>query len=101
MKRIVATTLAVLSFSMAAQAAEQTITIAVGKLSCPSCAYIVSNAMQQVPTVAIVAFVQDEVNTLQGTFTVTYDDATATPEMIIEAIKGYGYPATIASAGDT
>jgi periplasmic mercuric ion binding protein len=95
MKRTLATALAVLSFTVAAQAAEKSVKIAVSELSCPSCAYIVSTAMKEVPTVEVGAFEQDEVNWWEGTFTVTYDDASATPEMIVEAIMGYGYPASV------
>lgn len=78
----------------AANAAEQQARIAVGELSCPSCSYIVGSAMRAVPTVEIIDFQEGE-NWWEGTFVVTYDDASATPEMIVEAVTGYGYPASV------
>jgi periplasmic mercuric ion binding protein len=94
MRHLVITAAALLSFSVAAQAAEQQARIAVSELSCPSCVYIVSSAMKQVPTVEIVEF-QEGKDWWEGTFIVTYDDASATPEMIAEAVMGYGYPAKV------
>jgi periplasmic mercuric ion binding protein len=84
--------------SGAAWAAEQQVRIAVGDLSCPSCAYIVSSAMSDVPTVEVIDFQVGEIWS-EGTFTVTFDDSSATPDMIVEAVTGYGYPASIATAG--
>uniref|UniRef100_UPI0040484498 heavy-metal-associated domain-containing protein n=1 Tax=Yoonia sp. TaxID=2212373 RepID=UPI0040484498 len=98
MKYLSATLLVGLLTSGAAWAAEQQAKIAVSELSCPSCVYIVSSAMSEVPTVEVVSFLEGE-NWWEGTFTVTYDDASATPDMIVEAVLGYGYPASIATAG--
>jgi hypothetical protein len=94
MKRFVIPALAALSFATIADAAEQQARIAVGELSCPSCVYIASNAMKQVPTVKISEFREGE-NAWEGTFYVTYDDTSATPQMIADAVMGYGYPASV------
>jgi periplasmic mercuric ion binding protein len=94
MKRLLVTALMVLSLAVAAQAAEQQAKIAVSELSCPSCVYIVSSAIKQVPSTEIVDFTEGE-NWWEGTFLVSYDDASATPKMIVEAILGYGYPASV------
>ena len=99
MKRVLTTALALMSFALTAQAAEQQTKIAVGELTCSSCAYIVSSAMKQVPTVQISTFTQDEKNWWEGVFVVTYDDASATPEMIAEAVMDYGYPASVVAEG--
>ena len=92
--RRIAIPLAALLLANAANAAEQQASIAVGELSCPSCAYIVGSAMEGVPTVKIVDFEEGE-NWWEGTFLVTYDDESATPEMITEAVMSYGYPASV------
>jgi len=95
MKHLLATTLAIVSFTVAAQAAEQQTKIAVGELTCSSCAYIAGSAMKAIPSVEIAAFSQDEADWSQGTFVVTYDDASTTPDMIAEAVMDYGYPASV------
>ena len=86
--------LAAISLATIASGAEQKARIEVGELSCPSCVYIASNAMKQVPTVKISEFREGE-NWWEGTFYVTYDDTSATPQMIAEAVMGYGYPASV------
>jgi periplasmic mercuric ion binding protein len=96
MKHLVVSALTAITFAAAAHAAEQEARIAVGELSCPSCVYIASTAMQEVPSVEIVEFLEGE-NWWEGTFVVTYDDAAATPEAIAEAVMGYGYPASVAT----
>ena len=45
-------------WAFAASAAEQTARIAVSELSCPSCVYIASTAMREVPTVKVDDFIQ-------------------------------------------
>jgi periplasmic mercuric ion binding protein len=94
MRRIVIAALATVSIAAAGQAAEQQTRIAVSELSCPSCVYIVSSAMKQVPSVNVIGFKEGE-NWWEGTFVVAYDDASATPAMIVEAVMGYGYPAKV------
>jgi periplasmic mercuric ion binding protein len=77
-----------------ATADEKTAKIAVSELSCPSCVYIVSTSMKSIPTVKVVDFLQGE-DWWEGVFTVTYEDETATPDMIIEAVFSNGYPAAV------
>lgn len=98
MKNLLTTALAIMSFAVAAQAAEKKTNITVGALSCPSCVFIASSAMKTIPSVTIDGFTEGE-NSLEGTFAVTYDDASATPEMIAEAVEGYGYPASVVTDG--
>ncbi len=94
MKHLVLSAFAAIGFAVAAGAAEQTAKIAVGELSCPSCAYIASAAMREIPSVEVVSFQEGE-KWWEGTFVVTYDDAAATPEEIADAVMGYGYPASV------
>jgi len=95
MKHIVtAVAIAIGLWASAVSSAEQTTRVAVSELSCPSCVYIVSTAMREVPSVDIEGFTAGE-SWSEGTFVVTYDDETATPEMIAEAVRGYGYPALV------
>jgi copper chaperone CopZ len=98
MKNVLTTALTIMSFAVAAQAAEQQTKIAVGELTCSSCAYIASSAMKAIPSVTIDGFTEGE-NWWEGTFVVTYDDASATPAMIAEAVEGYGYPASVVTDG--
>ena len=93
-----ATTIAAVLFSTAAQAGERTIRIAVGELSCPSCVYIASTSMKAVPTVRVEGF-QEGDNSWEGVFTVSYGDVSATPEMIVKAITDNGYPASVVTRG--
>jgi periplasmic mercuric ion binding protein len=98
MKYLVASALTAISLATAAHAAEQEVSIAVGELSCPSCVYIAASAMREIPTVEVVSF-QEGANWWEGTFVVTYDDASATPAAIAEAVSGYGYPASVVTEG--
>ncbi len=91
---LTATALGLALMSTAVIAAEKTVKIAVSELSCPSCVYIVSTSMKSVPTVKVVDFLQGK-DWWNGVFTVSYDDAVATPDMIIEAVFGNGYPAAL------
>lgn len=77
-------------------AAEQQIKVDVSDLTCPTCSYTVASSMRSVPSVEILDFTEGA-EFGKGVFTVTYDDATATPEMIVEAVLANGYPAAIAS----
>jgi len=92
-----ATILGLALMSTSAIAAEKTVKIAVSELSCPSCVYIVSTSMKSVPTVKVVSFLQGK-NWWEGVFTVSYDDATATPDMIVKAVFDNGYPASLVAA---
>ncbi len=99
MKHLLATILALMSLTMAAQAAEQQTKITVGELTCSSCAYIAGSAMKAIASVEIATFTQDEADWSQGTFVVTYDDASTSPDMIAEAVMDYGYPASVVTDG--
>jgi len=101
MKHFFATAaIALTLLSNAALAAEQQIAkILVGQLTCPSCAYIVATSMSTVPTVDILDFLVGE-DPYEGIFTVSFDDASATPQMIVEAVISNGYPAELV-ANDT
>lgn len=79
-------------------AEEQRISVNVSEMTCPTCSFTVSSSMRQVPSVEIVEF-QESDTFGEGVFMVTYDDAVATPEMIIEAITANGYPAEVLQAG--
>jgi mercuric ion binding protein len=80
--------------AMPAFAGEQTARIDVSDMTCPSCSFTVATSMRRVPTVQIVDFQEGE-NFGEGVFVVTFDDATATPEMIVEAVMANGYPARV------
>lgn len=82
--------------SMPAFAAEQTVSIDVSDMTCPSCSFTVATSMKRVPTVQIVDFQESETFG-EGIFVVTFDDASATPEMIVEAVTANGYPARVQS----
>ncbi|GAB4283720.1 MAG: mercury resistance system periplasmic binding protein MerP [Roseovarius sp.] len=86
--------------AMPAFAGEQTISIDVGDMTCPSCSFTVAASMKRVPTVRIVDFQQGETFG-QGVFVVTFDDAVATPKMIVEAVTANGYPARLLPAGNS
>lgn len=72
----------------AAFAAERTITFAIDNMDCASCPYIVKTSMAAVPGVSNVA-----VSFEAKTATVTFDDATTTPDAIAAASMNAGYPA--------
>lgn len=81
-------------------AAEQQVSIDVSELTCPSCSFTVATAMKRVATVKVIEFQESETFG-EGVFTVTYDDAVTTPELIVEAVTANGYPAQIVTAGDS
>jgi len=88
------TALALITTGSAGFAAQQRASIAVSDLTCPSCSYIVGQAMTSVSGVKIVDFIQSDTFG-EATYVVSYDDATATPTAIVDAVLGYGYPAKI------
>ncbi len=92
---IAATTFTFFFLSSTAMAIEQQIVqILVGQLTCPSCVYIVGSSINSVAGVEILGF-KEGATPIQGIFTVSYDDAVTTSDMIIEAIQSNGYPATL------
>lgn len=78
--------------TMPAFADEQTVSIDVSDMTCPSCSFTVATSMKRVPTVQILDFEEGE-EFGKGVFVVTFDDETATPEMIVDAVMANGYPA--------
>lgn len=83
-----------------ALAAEQTVNVGVGGLTCPSCTYIVAQSMQRLPSVEIVDFQPGETFG-KGVFVVTFDDANTSEDKIIDAIQMNGYPARILPADNS
>ena len=81
-------------------AAEQTIRIQVGEMTCPSCSYTVATAMRRVPGVKILEFKGTD-DFGDGVFVVAYDDQSATAEMILQAITANGYPASLLPADNS
>ncbi len=81
-------------------AAEQTVSIKVGEMTCPSCSYTVATSMKQVPGVKILEFRQSDAFG-EGVFVVAYDDESATAEMIIQAVTVNGYPASLLPADNS
>lgn len=79
---------------------EQTVSIDVGDMTCPSCSFTVARSMKGVPTVEIVDFLEGE-EFGEGIFVVRYDDELATPEMIVEAVTANGYPARLRPADNS
>jgi mercuric ion binding protein len=71
-----------------AQAADQTVTLAVENMTCASCPYIVRTAIASVPGVAKV-----NVSYETGTVVVTFDDAKTTTQAIAQSSIDAGYPA--------
>jgi len=94
MNRNLLAALAIFLMSSTVEAGEVQVKIAVSELSCPSCVFIVKSAMLNVPTVEVLGF-EEGVDWWEGVFLVSYDDDTATPEMIAEAVMDYGYPASV------
>jgi copper chaperone CopZ len=83
-----------------ALAEEQQIRIGVSEMTCPTCSFTVASSMRRVPTVEVLEFQESEMFG-EGVFTVTYDDQSADPAMIVEAIMANGYPAEVLSAGES
>lgn len=93
MKRLLSSVVlvAVLLASGAVHAGQQTVTLAVEKMTCAACPYIVKKAMAAVPGVNKV-----DVSYAKKTAVITFDDATTTVEAVAEASANAGYPAKLA-----
>ena len=78
----------------AAQAAERQARIEVDGLWCPSCSYIVGEALQKSESVEIVAFDEHE-SGKSGVYTITFDDARADLDEIVAQPTAYGYTAVL------
>jgi periplasmic mercuric ion binding protein len=77
--------------SVAATAAERTVTLAVDGMTCTSCPYIVRTALQELPGVA-----RAEVSYAGKTAVVTFDDAEATVAILTQATADVGFPSRLA-----
>ena len=76
--------------STAAAAAERTVTLMIENMTCASCPYIVKRALAAVPGVRDV-----EVSFETKTAVVTFDDEKTTPNALIDATSGVGYPSSV------
>ncbi|MDE4193239.1 periplasmic mercury ion-binding protein [Phaeobacter gallaeciensis] len=93
---LLSSALAVAALSSQALAEEQTVEIEVSELTCPSCSFIVASSMRGVPSVEINDFAEGP-EYGHGVYNVTFDDAEASVERIIEAVMANGYPAQVLS----
>lgn len=93
----IAVILAGIGLGSTALADEKRASLEVGGLSCPSCFYIAGDAMLSVDSVDILEFIEGE-EAGRATYIVSFDDELATPEQIVDAVEGYGYPARIVEA---
>lgn len=78
--------------SVAAAAAERTVTLAVDGMTCASCPYIVRTVLQEVPGVA-----RAEVSYAERMAVVTFDDARTTAAALTQATAGVGFPSRVIS----
>jgi mercuric ion binding protein len=96
MERSMRLTVAILGFAAtvlaggSASAAQQTVTLAVDNMYCEACPFIVKQSLAKVSGVETVV-----VSYEQKTATVTYDDQETTPESLISATTGAGYPSKV------
>jgi len=90
MKRILACLLlgVALLGGTVAVAANRTVTLAVDKMTCPTCPYIVKQTLTAVPGVSKV-----EVSLAKKTAVVTFDDTRTTPDELAAASARAGFPA--------
>ncbi len=77
-----------------ASAEERQARIEVSGLWCPSCSYIVGEALQKSASVEIVAFEEHESGE-SGVYTITFDDALTNIDEIVAQPAAYGYSAVL------
>jgi mercuric ion binding protein len=77
-----------------AGAAERTVTLSVGNMSCASCKYIVKSSLSRVAGVVRVV-----VSYEAQTATVTYDDRRTNERALTQATGQYGFPSKIVAQG--
>ena len=77
-----------------ATAEERQARIEVSGLWCPSCSYIVGEALQKSQSVEIVKFVENDGGE-SGVYTITFDDALTTLDEIVAQPSAYGYSAVL------
>jgi P-type Cu+ transporter len=76
--------------------AREKVTIPVGGMTCAACSARVQRALSRTPGVS-----EASVNLMLRNAVVTYDAATTTPDRLVEAIRGTGYEAELASPDRT
>lgn len=86
-KRMLPAILIILGLVAPAVAAERTVTLDVANMTCVSCPYIVSTALERVPGVKAV-----QVSFEDKTATVTFDDAQASIAELTQTTRDAGYP---------
>jgi mercuric ion binding protein len=79
--------------SGAAMAAEQTVTLSVGNMTCPSCETIVQRTLSAIPGVSKVV-----VSAEKKSAVVTFDDTRTSIQGLTEAVTAAGYPTRLATA---
>ena len=77
-----------------ATAEERQARIEVSGLWCPSCSYIVGEALQKSQSVEIVEFEGNDSGDA-GVYTITFDDALTTLDEIVAQPAAYGYSAVL------
>ncbi len=85
---------AVLFAAGAVHAEERQARIEVSGLWCPSCSYIVGEALQKSASVEIVSFEEHESGE-SGVYTITFDDTLTALEEIVAQPAAYGYNAVL------
>jgi mercuric ion binding protein len=84
------------AFPLAVMAAGTTTVLTVHHASCVLCGPIVKGTLERIKGVSSVQVSQSDGNA-DVTATVQYDDAITTPDALIQATTGQGYPAEVKS----
>lgn len=92
-KTLIALGLTVMA-AAAASAEERQARIEVSGLWCPSCSYIVGEALQKSQSVEILEFDENDSGDA-GVYTITFDDAMTTIEEIVAQPTAFGYVAVL------
>lgn len=92
-KTLIALGLTVMA-AAAASAEERQARIEVSGLWCPSCSYIVGEALQKSQSVEILEFDENDSGDA-GVYTITFDDAMTTLDEIVAQPTAYGYVAVL------
>ena len=87
---LLAASSAVLATTLPAQAATQTVTLAVPSMDCPVCPITIKKALTKVPGVS-----DAKVDFDKRQAVVTFDDAKATAQQLTQATGNAGYPSSV------
>jgi periplasmic mercuric ion binding protein len=90
MKKLVSALTLALAFGASAWAATKTVTLSVPGMTCAACPITVKKALTKVDGV-----VKTEVSFEKKEATVTYDDAKASVNALLDATKNAGYPSSV------